>query len=167
MQELKAASIVLAAGYGTRMRGFSGNKTLLPLLPGSDPFEGEYPIIFEIIGNLPRGPKALVIHHRKDEVIAVTRGLGVSYYDQPVLNGTGGALIAAQDFLEQTDQEYSIIIFLSFFLSVPCLYNFLYIKESNSNTVYVFRSIFLYFALKFFTFSLFLTKCLTHGSISM
>lgn len=109
MQEVEAASIIFAAGYGSRMRGFSGNKTLLPLTAGSNPFEGEYPIIFEVIRNLPRGPKALVIHHRKDEVIAVTRGLGVFYYDQPVLNGTGGALIAAQDFLEQTDQEYSII----------------------------------------------------------
>jgi len=109
MQEVKAASIIFAAGYGSRMKGFSGNKTLLPLIPGSNPFEGEYPIIFEIIGNLPGGPKALVIHHRKDEVIKVTRDLGVFYCDQSVLNGTGGALIAAQGFLEQTDQEYFII----------------------------------------------------------
>ncbi len=109
MQEAKAASIIFAAGYGSRMKGFSGNKTLLPLIPGSNPFEGEYPIIFEIIGNLPGGPKALVIHHRKDEVIKVTRDLGVFYCDQSVLNGTGGALIAAQVFLEQTDQEYFII----------------------------------------------------------
>ena len=108
-QEVKAASIIFAAGYGSRMKGFSGNKTLLPLIPGSNPFEGEYPIIFEIIGNLPGGPKALVIHHRKDEVIKVTRDLGVFYCDQSVLNGTGGALIAAQGFLEQTDQEYFII----------------------------------------------------------
>jgi len=109
IQEAKAASIIFAAGYGSRMKDFSGNKTLLPLIPGPNPFEGEYPIIFEIIGNLPRGPKALVIHHRKDEVIKVTRDLGVFYYDQSVLNGTGGALIAAQVFLEQTDQEYFII----------------------------------------------------------
>jgi len=109
MQEVTAASIIFAAGYGSRMRGFSGNKTLLPLMPGSNPFEGEHPIILEIIRNLPRGPKALVMHHRKDEVIKVTRDLGVSYYDQPVLNGTGGALIAAQGFLEQTDQESLIM----------------------------------------------------------
>jgi bifunctional UDP-N-acetylglucosamine pyrophosphorylase/glucosamine-1-phosphate N-acetyltransferase len=109
MQEAKAASIIFAAGYGSRMQGFSGNKTLLPLIPGSNPFEGQYPIIFEITGNLPRGPKALVIHHRKDEVIKVTRDLGVFYYDQPVLNGTGGALIAAQGFLEKVDQEHLII----------------------------------------------------------
>jgi len=109
MQEVKAASIIFAAGYGSRMEGFSGNKILLPLIPGSDPFEGEYPIIFEIIRNLPRGPKAFVIHHKKDEVIKATRDLGVFYCEQSVLNGTGGALIAAQGFLKQIDQKYLII----------------------------------------------------------
>lgn len=105
----EAASIIFAAGYGSRMKGFSGNKTLLPLVPGSNPFEGEYPIISQVIDSLPRGPKALVINHRRDEVIAVTRDLGVFYYDQALPNGTGGALIAAQGFLEQTDQEHLII----------------------------------------------------------
>ncbi len=109
MQEVKAASIIFAAGYGSRIKGFSGNKTLLPLISGSNPFEGEYPIIFEIIRNLPKGPKALVVHHRKDELIKATRDLGVFCYDQSILNGTGGALIAAQDFLEQIDQEYFVI----------------------------------------------------------
>jgi bifunctional UDP-N-acetylglucosamine pyrophosphorylase/glucosamine-1-phosphate N-acetyltransferase len=108
-QEAKAASIIFTAGYGSRMRGFSGNKTLLPLIPGSNPFEGEYPIIFEVVRNLPRGPKALVIHHKKDEVIRVTRDLGVLYYEQSVPDGTGGALIAARGFLEEIDQEYLII----------------------------------------------------------
>ena len=109
MQEVKAASLIFAAGYGSRMKGFSGNKMLLPLIPGSNPFEGEHPMISEIIRSLPRGPKALVVHHGKDEVMRVTRDLGVSYYDQPVLNGTGGALTAAQGFLEQTDREHLII----------------------------------------------------------
>ncbi|MBW2003507.1 MAG: NTP transferase domain-containing protein [Deltaproteobacteria bacterium] len=109
MTEVQAASIIFAAGYGSRMKGFSGNKTLLPLIPGSDPFEGEYPIIFEIVGNLPKGPKTLVIHHKKEEIIKATHDLGVFYCDQPIPNGTGGALIAAQEFLEQTDQEYCII----------------------------------------------------------
>ena len=109
IREMEAASIIFAAGYGSRIRGFSGSKTLLPLIPGPNPFEGEYPIICEIISSLPRGPKALVMHHGKDEVITATRDLGVSYYDQPVLNGTGGALIAAQGFLEQTEQDHLII----------------------------------------------------------
>lgn len=109
MQEAEGASIIFAAGYGSRMKGFSGNKILLPLAPGSNPFEGKYPIIFEIIRNLPRGPKALVIHHKRDEVIKATRDLGVFYCDQPAPNGTGGALMAAQDFLEQIDQKHLII----------------------------------------------------------
>jgi len=109
MGEVHAASIIFAAGYGSRMKGFSGNKTLLPLLPGSNPFEGECPIIFEIVKNLPKGPKALVIHHKKEEVIKVTHDLGVYYCDQLIPNGTGGALIAAQEFLEHTDQKYCII----------------------------------------------------------
>jgi bifunctional UDP-N-acetylglucosamine pyrophosphorylase/glucosamine-1-phosphate N-acetyltransferase len=109
IKEVHAASIIFAAGYGSRMKGFSGNKTLLPLLPGSNPFKGDHPIIYEIVRNLPKGPKALVIHHKKEEIIKATHDLGVFYCDQPIPNGTGGALIAAQEFLEQTDQEYCII----------------------------------------------------------
>ena len=108
-KEIHAASIIFAAGYGSRMKGFSGNKTLLPLIPGSNPFKGKYSIISEIVRNLPKGPKALVIHHKKEEIIKATHDLGVFYCDQPIPNGTGGALIAAQEFLEQTDQEYCII----------------------------------------------------------
>ena len=109
MKEVSAASIILAAGYGSRMKGYSGNKILLPLLPESDPYEGEHPIIYEVIKNLPKGPKVLVIHHKKEEIIEATRDLGVLYCDQAIPNGTGGALIAAQEFLEQVDQEYCII----------------------------------------------------------
>lgn len=109
MQELQAASIIFAAGYGSRMKGYSGNKTLLPLLPGSSPFAGECPLILEIIRNLPRGPKAVVIHYRKDEVIEATRGLGIDCCEQPIPNGTGGALIAAKDFLERIDEKHVII----------------------------------------------------------
>lgn len=108
-REANTAAIILAAGYGSRMKDFSGNKTLLPLIPESDPFRGRHPIIVEIIGNLPEGPKTLVVHHRREEVIEATRDLGVSCCDQPVPNGTGGALIAAKDFLKGIDQEYLII----------------------------------------------------------
>jgi len=107
--EANTATIIFAAGYGSRMKGFSGNKVLLPLIPESDPFRGMHPIIVEIIGNLPPGPKAMVLHHRREEVITATRDLGVSYCDQPVPNGTGGALIAAKDFLEGIDQDHLII----------------------------------------------------------
>ena len=108
-QEEHAAAVIFAAGYGSRMKDFAGNKVLLPLMPESDPLRGRHPIIVEIIGNLPAGPKALVLHHRREEVIGVTRDLGVSYCEQPVPNGTGGALIAAKDFLEGITQDYLII----------------------------------------------------------
>jgi len=108
-RERNAAAIIFAAGYGSRMKGFSGNKVLLPLIPGSDPFTGRHPIIVEIIENLPPGPKALVVRHRKEEVIRATRDRGISYCEQAVPNGTGGALIAAKDFLEGIDQDRLII----------------------------------------------------------
>jgi bifunctional UDP-N-acetylglucosamine pyrophosphorylase/glucosamine-1-phosphate N-acetyltransferase len=109
VQEANAAAIIFAAGYGSRLKDFSGNKVLLPLIPESGPFSGRRPIIVEIIENLPPGPKALVVHHRREEVIGATRDLGVSYCDQPVPNGTGGALIAAKDFLERVGQDRCII----------------------------------------------------------
>jgi bifunctional UDP-N-acetylglucosamine pyrophosphorylase/glucosamine-1-phosphate N-acetyltransferase len=108
-REQNTAAVICAAGYGSRMKGFSGNKVLLPLIPESDPFRGRHPIIVEIIGSLPAGPKTLVVHHRRHEVIGVTRDLGVSYCEQPVPNGTGGALIAARDFLEGVEQDRLII----------------------------------------------------------
>lgn len=93
------ASIVMAAGRGSRMKGYSGNKTLLPLAPAASVFIGRRPIILHLLQNLPAGPKALVVNHCKDEVVATTRATGVFYCDQPVLNGTGGAVLAAADFV--------------------------------------------------------------------
>ncbi|MBW2078390.1 MAG: NTP transferase domain-containing protein [Deltaproteobacteria bacterium] len=103
------AAVIFAAGYGSRVKGFSGNKVLLPLIPEAGPFSGRHSMIVEIIGNLPAGPKTLVVHHRSQEVIEVTRDLGVSYCEQPVPNGTGGALIAAKGFLQGITQERLII----------------------------------------------------------
>lgn len=109
MQSMGTASILFAAGFGTRMKGFTGNKTLLPLVPGRDPYTGDCPILSEIVKNLPKGPKALVVHHRKDQIIEATREFGIVYCDQPVPNGTGGALIAAQGFMEGIDERNLII----------------------------------------------------------
>ena len=106
---MDTGSIIFAAGFGTRMKGFSGNKTLLPLDPGPDPYTGDCPIVSEIVKNLPEGSKALVVHHRKDEIIEATREFGIVYCDQPVLNGTGGALIATQGFMEGIDETNLII----------------------------------------------------------
>jgi bifunctional UDP-N-acetylglucosamine pyrophosphorylase/glucosamine-1-phosphate N-acetyltransferase len=88
------------------MKGFKGNKTLLPLIPGPSPFEGECPILLHIIKSLPPGPKAVVVHHMKEEVMESTSSLGLTYCEQPVLNGTGGALLATREFMEKQDCDY-------------------------------------------------------------
>jgi bifunctional UDP-N-acetylglucosamine pyrophosphorylase/glucosamine-1-phosphate N-acetyltransferase len=94
------ASIIMAAGRGSRMTGYAGNKTLLPLLSGNSIFEGSHLILHHLLGNLPDGPKALIVNHCKEDVIATTCHLDITYCEQPVLNGTGGALLAAQSFIE-------------------------------------------------------------------
>ena len=63
------ASLILAAGRGSRMKEFHGSKTLLPLIPRESPYKGDRPIILEILNNLPSGPKAVVVNHRKEDVI--------------------------------------------------------------------------------------------------
>ena len=103
------ASLILAAGRGSRMKAYEGSKTLLPLDPQTSPYQGNNPILLEILGNLPTGPKAVVINHRKEDIIYATQGLGLSYLEQPVLNGTGGALLAAREFLEGSQFSHLII----------------------------------------------------------
>ena len=95
----RVASIIMAAGRGSRMQGYDGNKTLLPLVPGSSVFAGSQPILMHLMDNLPSGPKALIVNHRKEQVKSITRGTGAVYCDQPVLNGTGGAILAAGEFV--------------------------------------------------------------------
>jgi bifunctional UDP-N-acetylglucosamine pyrophosphorylase/glucosamine-1-phosphate N-acetyltransferase len=109
MEKHSVASIILAAGRGSRMKGFEGNKTLLPLVPAGNPFQGGHRFLLHIIGSLPPGPKAIVVNHRKEAVMEATRSLGVSYCEQPVLNGTGGALLAAGEFIHTVDCECLII----------------------------------------------------------
>lgn len=105
----QTTSLILAAGKGSRMKGFDGNKTLLPLVSRKSRFEGSHPILLHILNNLPPGPKAVVINHKKEDVIDATRSLGLSYFEQPLLNGTGGALIAAKEFLEARDHDRLIV----------------------------------------------------------
>ncbi len=99
MKQNEVASIVMAAGRGSRMKGYQGNKTLLPLKPADSMYEGRRPILTYILDNLPLGPKAVVVHHRKADVIEVTSHLELTYCYQPRLNGTGGAILAAADFI--------------------------------------------------------------------
>ncbi|MFO7459384.1 MAG: NTP transferase domain-containing protein [Desulfatiglandales bacterium] len=102
-------SIIMAAGRGSRMKGFQGSKTLLPLAPMNSPFQGNQPILLHILGSLPAGPKALIVSHEKESIMEATRYLDLAYLEQPVLNGTGGALLAARPFLESAPCQNFII----------------------------------------------------------
>jgi bifunctional UDP-N-acetylglucosamine pyrophosphorylase/glucosamine-1-phosphate N-acetyltransferase len=99
----------MAAGRGSRMENFSGNKVVLPLVPGSSVYQGEVPILVEIIRSLPEGPKTVVVHHRKQDIINATSHLDITYCEQPELNGTGGALLAAREFVEAQECRGIII----------------------------------------------------------
>ena len=103
------ASIILAAGRGSRMKGYEGNKTLLPLLPGTSPFAGRNPMLIHILQSLPEGPKTIVVHHKKEDVMAAARDFGATYCEQTVLNGTGGAILAAREFIEKEAHESLIV----------------------------------------------------------
>lgn len=95
----QVATIIMAAGRGSRMKAYTGNKTVLPLTPGETIFEGRHPIVLHLINHLPAGPKALIVNHGKADVMRATAQTGAVYIDQPVLNGTGGAILAAGDFV--------------------------------------------------------------------
>ena len=106
---LPAASIVFAAGRGTRMHGYAGNKTLLPLIPKTSAYDGDHPLLLEVLGNLPPGPVGIVVHHCAAEVERATQDFAVAYIPQPITNGTGGALLAARSFLETVSEDAVII----------------------------------------------------------
>lgn len=103
------ASIVFAAGKGSRMVGFTGNKTLLPLMAGESLYEGTRPILLEVLGNLPPGPKGLVVNHCAEDVKRATDHLGVRPIYQPETNGTGGALLVSRGFIDTVPAERWII----------------------------------------------------------
>jgi len=91
------------------MKDYGGTKTLLPLVPAASPYTGGRPIILHIIENLPPGPKAVVVNHKKEDIREATQHLDITYCDQPVLNGTGGALLAARPFLQNQGCENLLI----------------------------------------------------------
>ncbi|MFH1480360.1 MAG: NTP transferase domain-containing protein, partial [Pseudomonadota bacterium] len=73
------------------------------------PLEGEEPMLIHILKRLPPGPKGVVINYKKDDIINATRSFQLTYCEQPVLNGTGGALLASRSFLEAQDLDHLII----------------------------------------------------------
>jgi bifunctional UDP-N-acetylglucosamine pyrophosphorylase / glucosamine-1-phosphate N-acetyltransferase len=108
-QAPQAVSIVFAAGKGTRMVGYAGNKTLLPLIPGISVYDGDRPLLLEVLANLPPGPIGIVVHHRAADVVTATKGFSITHILQPTTNGTGGALLAARGFLETVSQDAVVI----------------------------------------------------------
>ena len=103
------ASIIFAAGRGTRMTGYDGNKTLLPLIAGKSPYEGSRPLLIEVLENLPQGPKGVVVNHCAQEVRNRVESPGIHFIPQPETNGTGGALLAARPFVDACGAESVII----------------------------------------------------------
>jgi len=108
-ESAKTASVILAAGRGSRMKAFDGNKTLLPLIAEESPYKGRHPILLQILNSLPDGPKALVVNYQKETVMAATRNFCPTYCEQPELNGTGGGLLSARSFLERQSCDQIII----------------------------------------------------------
>ncbi len=103
------ATIIMAAGRGSRMAGYAGNKTLLPLKPEGSIFSGRHSILLHIVDQLPIGPKAIVVNHCQDDVRKATGHLDLTYLEQPVLNGTGGAILASRPFLQSIACDHCII----------------------------------------------------------
>lgn len=135
-KKIITASVIFAAGKGSRMKGTEANKTLLPLIPEKSIFEGGRPILIEIIENLPTGPKAIVVNHKKEEVMEATRAFGLHYHEQAVLNGTGGALLAAGDFIREQEFDRLIITYGDIPLVKPATYQrLLAVLEENDFAV--------------------------------
>jgi bifunctional N-acetylglucosamine-1-phosphate-uridyltransferase/glucosamine-1-phosphate-acetyltransferase GlmU-like protein len=91
------------------MLGYAGNKTLLPLIPRVSAYEGDHPLLLEVLKNLPPGPVGIVVHHCAADVERATGDFAVAYIPQATTNGTGGALLAARSFLEAGSPDAAII----------------------------------------------------------
>lgn len=91
------------------MKGYEGNKTLLPLISERSIYDGSRPLLIEVLENLPPGPKGIVVHHFADQVEKAAAGLKAEFIFQPETNGTGGALLAATTFLQSVAHEKVII----------------------------------------------------------
>jgi bifunctional UDP-N-acetylglucosamine pyrophosphorylase / glucosamine-1-phosphate N-acetyltransferase len=135
----QVASVIFAAGKGSRMIGYEGNKTLLPLVPKGSLYLGERPLLVEVLENLPSGPKGIVVNHCAEDVKRATEDMDASYHLQPVTNGTGGALLAAKSFLEAVSQESVVITMGDVPLIRPSTYEEL-IRRLDENALVVLAS---------------------------
>jgi bifunctional UDP-N-acetylglucosamine pyrophosphorylase/glucosamine-1-phosphate N-acetyltransferase len=61
------------------------------------------------MSNLPEGSRAIIVNHCKDDVIASMDGFDVTFCEQPDLNGTGGAILAAKQFISNQPCERLLI----------------------------------------------------------
>ncbi len=130
------AGVIFAAGKGSRMVGYSGNKTLLPLVPGEESiYEGEHPLLREVMRSLPPGPRGIVVNHCADEVRRATGGTGARYCHQKQTNGTGGALLAARPFLESVAEDVVVITMGDVPLILPSTYDKLVSKLDTHDLV--------------------------------
>jgi bifunctional UDP-N-acetylglucosamine pyrophosphorylase/glucosamine-1-phosphate N-acetyltransferase len=50
-----------------------------------------------------------VVHHGKNDILKATTSHNLTYWDQPTLNGTGGALLAAEAFFRDNDVEACLV----------------------------------------------------------
>ncbi len=105
----ETVSVIFAAGKGSRMKGYEGNKTLLPLISEASLYNGRRPLLIEVLENLPPGPKGIVVHHFAEQVREAAADHAAEFIFQPETNGTGGALLAATSFLQSVVHEKTII----------------------------------------------------------
>ncbi len=93
----QAKAMVLAAGFGTRLKPYSlfRPKPLFPVL--------DKPLLFHILDQLQRagfGPVLVNCHYLKEQILSLLKNFeGVVVQDEPVELGTGGGLRMGQDFL--------------------------------------------------------------------
>jgi bifunctional UDP-N-acetylglucosamine pyrophosphorylase/glucosamine-1-phosphate N-acetyltransferase len=80
------------------MQGYEGAKTLLPLLPASSPYSGERPILLHILENLPAGPKAVVVNHKKGDIYRATAPFGHHLLPAAPVERHRGRLAGGQAF---------------------------------------------------------------------
>ena len=98
-------AIILCAGYGTRMEPYTHNyqKVMIPIF-------GKPILEYLILAIKKAGIKdfILVVGYRKEQIInyfeyGKSQGINIEYIHQENLNGTGGALLLCESFINETN----------------------------------------------------------------